>query len=160
MRTFDHVNIFSIFNLRFAFSLCDSESKAVYHFNNERYTFTIPLPFGGKSADELRFPPFLSTPRVSLPEFGLEIVSIEVPIPRFVVPKMVTLSVPLFGKAEVSALLKSNLYDIEASVSAGKEFGDTPGYGAKFDVKGTSPLDILSVKLEGMWIFLFWFRLM
>uniref|UniRef100_A0A674MR38 Apolipoprotein Bb, tandem duplicate 2 n=1 Tax=Takifugu rubripes TaxID=31033 RepID=A0A674MR38_TAKRU len=127
----------------------NTESEAVYHFNNERYTFTIPLPFGGKSADELRFPPFLSTPKVSLPEFGLEIVSMEVPIPRFVVPKMVTLSIPLFGKAEVSALLKSNLYDIEASVSAGKEFENTPSYAAKFDVKGTSPLDILSVKLEG-----------
>lgn len=84
----------------------------------------------------------------------------DVPIPRFVVPKMVTLSIPLFGKAEVSTLLKSNLYDMEASWSAGKEVGNTPGYAAKFDVKGTSPLDILSVKLEGMWVFLFGLRLM
>uniref|UniRef100_H3D442 Vitellogenin domain-containing protein n=1 Tax=Tetraodon nigroviridis TaxID=99883 RepID=H3D442_TETNG len=125
------------------------ETKAVYYFNNEHYTFAIPLPLGGKSADELRFPSSLSTPRVSLPEFGLEIVSMEVPVPRFVVPKMVTLSIPLFGKAEASTLLKSNLYDMEASVSAGKEVGDTPSYSAKFDVKGTSPLDILSVKFEG-----------
>lgn len=77
----------------------------------------------------------------------------EVPIPRFVVPTMVTLSIPLFGKAEASALLKSNLYDMEASLSAGKEAGDTPSYSAKFDVKGTSPLDILSVKFEGMWVY-------
>lgn len=83
----------------------------------------------------------------------------EVPIPRFVVPKMVTLSIPLFGKAEVSTLMKSNLYDMKASVSAGKEVGNTPSYAAKFDVKGTSPLDILSVKLEGMWVFLFGLRL-
>lgn len=137
-------------------SLCNSETEAIYYFSNEHYTFAIPLPLGGKSADELRFPSSLSTPRVSLPEFGLEIVSMEVPIPRFVVPKMVTLSIPLFGKAEASTLLKSNLYDMEASVSAGKEVGDAPSYSAKFDVKGTSPFDILSVNFEGMWV-TFWF---
>lgn len=87
---------------------------------------------------------------MSLPEFGLEIVSMEVPIPRFVVPKMVMLSIPLFGKAELSTLLKSNLYDIEASASAGKKVGNTPTYSSKFEVKGTSPLDILSVKFDGM----------
>lgn len=139
----------------FAISLCHSETKAVYYFNNKHYTFSIPLPLGGKSADELSFPLFLKTPRVSLPEFGLNIVSMEVPLPRFVVPKMVTLSIPLFGKAEASALLKSNLYDMEASVSAGKEVGDNPSYSAKFDVTGTSPLDILSVKFDGMWFYFF-----
>lgn len=140
------------FYLGFAISLCNSETKAVYYFNNEYYTFAIPLPFGGKSADQLRFPSSLSTPRLSLPEFGVEIVSMEVPVPRFVIPKTVTLSIPLFGKAEASTLLKSNLYDMEASVSVGKEAGVTPSYSAKFDVKGTSPLDILSVKFEGMWV--------
>lgn len=133
----------------FAISLCHSETKVVYYFNNKHYTFSIPLPLGGKSADELRFPLFLKTPRI------LNIVSMEVPVPRFVVPKMVTLSIPLFGKAEASALLKSNLYDMEASVSAGKDVGDTPSYSAKFDVTGTSPLDILSVKFDGMWFYFF-----
>lgn len=87
------------------------------------------------------------------PELGLKIVSMEVPIPRFVVPKMVTLSIPLFGKAEASTVLKSNVYDMEASMSVGKEVGDTPSYSAKFDVKGTSPLDFLSVKFEGMGVY-------
>lgn len=150
---FDHINI-TYYCLGFAIFLCNSETKAIYNFNNEHYTLSIPLPLGGKSADELRFPSSLSTPTVSLPVFGLEIVSMKVPVPRFVVPKMVTLSIPLFGKAEVSTSLKSNLYDMQASVSAGKEVGHTPRYSAKFDVKGTSPLDILSVKLEGMWVYL------
>lgn len=154
MSCFDHVNMDNSY-FGFAISLCHSETKAVYYFNNQRYTFSIPLPLGGKSADDLRFPLFLKTPRVSLPEFGLNIVSMEVPVPRFVVPKMVTLSIPLFGKAEASALLKSNVYDMEASVSAGKEVGDTPSYSAKFDVTGTSPLDILSVKFDGMWFYFF-----
>lgn len=44
---------------------------------------------------------------------------------------------------------------MEASVSAGKEIGNTPTYTAKFGVKGTSPIDILSGKFEGMWIYFF-----
>lgn len=148
---FDHVMLQFLFG--FEISLCNSETEAVYYFSNEHYTFAIPLPLGGKSADDFRFPSSLSTPRVSLPEFGLDIVSMEIPIPRFVIPKMVKLSIPLFGKAEASISLKSNLYNMEGSVSAGKEVGDTPSYSAKFDVKGTSPLDILSVNFEGMWVY-------
>ena len=127
-----------------------SEAKAIYHFNNERLTIAIPLPLGGKSTEELNFPPALTTPSVSLPNFGLEIVSMEIPIPELVVPESLSLSIPLFGKAEVSTLMKSNLYDMEASMAAGKDVVETPSYSAKFDVKGTSPIDILSVKIEGI----------
>ncbi|XP_044185315.1 apolipoprotein Bb, tandem duplicate 1 [Thunnus albacares] len=127
----------------------NAEAKAVYYFNNERFTITIPLPLGGKSTEELNFPPALTTPYVSLPQFGLEIASMEIPIPELFVPESLTLSFPLFGKAEVSTLMKSNLYDMEASMAAGKDVVETPSYSAKFDVKGTSPLDILSVKIEG-----------
>lgn len=134
----------------FNFSVFNSEAKAVYHFNNERVTIVVPLPLGGKSREELRFPPALSTPHVSLPHFGLEIVSMEVPIPQFVVPERITLSIPLFGKAELSTSLKSNLYNMEASVAAGKDVVETPSYSAMFDVKGTSPLDIFSMKIEGI----------
>ncbi|XP_074472222.1 apolipoprotein B-100-like [Sebastes fasciatus] len=126
-----------------------TEAKVVYHFNNERFTIAIPLLLGGKSTEELNFPPALTTPSVSLPQFGLEIVSMEIPIPEFVVPESLTLSIPLFGKAEVSTLMKSNLYDMEASMAAGKDVVETPSYSAKFDVKGTSPLDIFSIKVEG-----------
>lgn len=134
----------------FNFSVFDREAKAVYHFNNERVTIVVPLPLGGKSREELRFPSALSTPHVSLPYFGLEIVSMEVPIPEFVVPERIMLSIPLFGKAELSTSLKSNLYNMEASVAAGKDVVETPSYSAMFDVKGTSPLDILSMKIEGI----------
>uniref|UniRef100_A0A0F8C306 Apolipoprotein B-100 n=1 Tax=Larimichthys crocea TaxID=215358 RepID=A0A0F8C306_LARCR len=127
----------------------NTEAKAVYTFNNERFTIAIPLPLGGKSTEELNFPPALTTPHVSLQQFGLEIVSMEIPIPNLVVPKSLTLSIPLFGKTEVSALMRSNLYDMEASMAAGKDVVETPSYSAKFDVKGTSPLDILSMKIEG-----------
>uniref|UniRef100_A0A3Q3G119 Vitellogenin domain-containing protein n=1 Tax=Labrus bergylta TaxID=56723 RepID=A0A3Q3G119_9LABR len=127
----------------------NTEAKAVYYFNNERFIISVPLPLGGKSTEELNFPPALTTPTVSLPQFGLEFVSMEIPIPELVVPESLTLAIPLFGKAEVSALMKSNLYNMEASIAAGKDVVETPSYSAKFDVKGTSPLDILSVKIDG-----------
>ncbi|XP_056150905.1 apolipoprotein B-100-like [Lampris incognitus] len=125
------------------------ESKAVYHFNNERFTIAIPLPLGGKSTEDLNFPPALSTPHLSLPQFGLEIVSMKIPIPELFVPESLTVSVPLFGKAEVSAEIESNLYDLEVSMTAGKDVVETPSYSAMFDVKGTSPLDIFSFKFDG-----------
>ena len=134
----------------FTFLVHNSEAKAVYYFNNERFTIAIPLPLGGRSTEELNFPPALTTPSVSLPLFGLEIVSIKIPIPELVVPESLTLSIPLFGKAEVSTLMKSNLYDMEASMAAGKDVVETPSYSAKFDVKGTSPLDIFSINIEGI----------
>ncbi|KAM8832924.1 apolipoprotein Bb, tandem duplicate 1 [Spinachia spinachia] len=127
----------------------NNEAKAVYYFNNERFTIDFPLLFGGKSTKELNFPPVLTTPALFLHDFGLEIHSMEIPIPELVVPESFSLSIPLFGKAEVSTLMKSNLYDMKASMAAGKDVVETPSYSAKFDVTGTSPVDILSINIEG-----------
>ncbi|XP_017267380.1 apolipoprotein Bb, tandem duplicate 1 isoform X2 [Kryptolebias marmoratus] len=127
----------------------NTKAKAAYHFNKERFTVTIPLPFGGKSTSEFNFPPALTTPSLSLPQFGLEIVSIDIPLPELVFPKAFMLSIPLFGKAEFSTMMKSNLYDIEATLDAGKDVVEPPSFSAKFDLKGNSPIDILSVAVEG-----------
>ncbi|KAM9778214.1 apolipoprotein Bb, tandem duplicate 1 [Syngnathus typhle] len=127
----------------------NTETKAVYYFNKDRYTITFPLPLGGKSTKELNFPPVLTTPHLSLPKFGVEIVSMEIPIPEMFFPESLTFSVPLFGKAEVSTEMKSNLYDMDASVAAGKDDMDAQSYSTKFDIEGTSPFEILSVKMQG-----------
>lgn len=74
----------------------------------------------------------------------------DIPIPEFVIPESLILSIPLFGKAEVSTLIKSNLYNMEASMAVGKDISKTPTYSATFDVKGTSLLDIFSVKFQGI----------
>lgn len=134
----------------FTFCILNSESKAVYYFNGERLNIVIPLPLGGKSRDEINFPFVLNTPYMYVPMLGLELFSMEISIPDLVIPERLSLSVPLFGKAEVSALMKSNLYDMAASAAAGKDIVETPSYSAKFDVTGTSPLDILSFKIEGI----------
>lgn len=95
----------------------------------------------------MQFPAVLTTPHVSLPSVGMEIVSMEIPIPDLVMPAAFTMSFPLFGKAEFATLMRSNLYNMEASMGAGKE--ETGRYSAKFDVKGISPIDILSMNMEG-----------
>merc|ERR1719495_795612 len=126
----------------------NAEAHAAYNFNNERFSIAIPLPLGGKSTTaDLNFPPALATPSLSLPQFGLEVGSIEIPLPELSVPK--TVSVPLFGKAEASAKASTNLYELEVSAALGKDAADTPTYLAKFEMEGTSPVDILSVKMEG-----------
>lgn len=84
-----------------------------------------------------------------MPQFGLEIVSMEIPIPELFVPESFTLSVPLFGKAEVFSQMRSNLYDMDASISAGKNLEESSSYSAKVLVKGTSPVDVLSFGIEG-----------
>lgn len=60
------------------------------------------------------------------------------------------MSVPHFGKIELTTLMNSNLYDVEATLAAGKDVVEPPSYSAKFDAKGTSPIDILSVAVEGI----------
>ncbi|XP_015802906.3 apolipoprotein Bb, tandem duplicate 1 [Nothobranchius furzeri] len=126
-----------------------SESKAVYYLSREHFTIAIPLPFGGKSTTELHFPKVLTTPSLSLPQFGVEIASRKIPIPDVVFPESFSLSFPLFDKAEFSAMVNSNLYDVEATAAAGKDVVEPPSYSARFDLKGTSPIDILSVAVEG-----------
>uniref|UniRef100_A0A672H2G7 Vitellogenin domain-containing protein n=1 Tax=Salarias fasciatus TaxID=181472 RepID=A0A672H2G7_SALFA len=121
------------------------DTKVVYFFNPKSFTIVLPLPLGGKSAEELNFPPALTTPQMSVPQLGLEIVSIEVPVPDFVIPERLSLTIPYFGKAEVEAAVESNLYNMDASVMVGKEDMEVAKYSAKFDVKGTSPIDILSL---------------
>ncbi|XP_067098265.1 apolipoprotein B-100-like [Osmerus mordax] len=127
----------------------NAEAKAAYHFNDDRFTLTLPIPLGGKSTEELNFPPALTIPRLSLPQFGLEVHSMQIPIPELFVPETITLSVPLFGKAEVSTKVNSNLYDFEASASAGRDAVETPSYSANIKVAGNSPVDVFSIKIEG-----------
>ncbi|KAK5605614.1 hypothetical protein CRENBAI_009306, partial [Crenichthys baileyi] len=127
----------------------NTDAKAVFYFNNDCFTVVVPLPFGGKTTAELNFPPVLTTPSLHIPQFGLEVVSREIPIPDLVVPKSLTVSVPLFGKVELSALMNSNLYEVEATLGVGKDVVEPPSYSARFDAKGSSPIDILSVAVEG-----------
>lgn len=66
---------------------------------------------------QLNSPPALTTPDLSLNQYGLEISSMKIPIPEIVIPESFTVSIPLFGRAEVSTDEKQ--LDKEASVAFG-----------------------------------------
>ncbi|XP_053531616.1 apolipoprotein Bb, tandem duplicate 1 isoform X2 [Ictalurus punctatus] len=125
------------------------EAGAKYHFGKRYYTISLPLPLGGKSSKDLNFPPALTTPNFAVPQLGLKIASIKVPLPEVFVPKTLTLSLPTLGKAEVAGKLNSNLYNLEATASAGRDSDEHQSYSARVGVTGSSPVDLLSLTVEG-----------
>uniref|UniRef100_A0A8K9WYG7 Vitellogenin domain-containing protein n=1 Tax=Oncorhynchus mykiss TaxID=8022 RepID=A0A8K9WYG7_ONCMY len=127
----------------------NSESTFKYQFNKNRVTITIPMPFGGKSSEELRIPAMLTTPHLSVPQVGLELASKEVQVPTFSIPNDYKLTVPLFGMVEVSAKVNSNYYNWEGMVSGGNNSVESPSYIAKFKVVADSPIELLAFTSEG-----------
>ncbi|XP_067240099.1 apolipoprotein B-100-like isoform X2 [Chanodichthys erythropterus] len=106
----------------------NTEGAAKYKFGQNYYTISIPIPLGGKSLGDFIFPAMTNQAETYL---GLSV------------------SLPLMGMAEVSSKLSSNFYDMEATGSAGRELEEKPSYSAKIEVTGTSPVDLLSFKVEG-----------
>ncbi|XP_067240096.1 apolipoprotein B-100-like [Chanodichthys erythropterus] len=127
----------------------NAEGAAKYKFGQSYYTISIPIPHGGKSPGDFNFPTALTTPNLAVPQLGLEVASISIPLPEIFVPERLSVSLPLMGMAEVSSKLSSNFYDMEATASAGRELDEKPSYSAKIEVTGTSSVDLLSFKVEG-----------
>uniref|UniRef100_A0A672QQP3 Apolipoprotein B-100-like n=1 Tax=Sinocyclocheilus grahami TaxID=75366 RepID=A0A672QQP3_SINGR len=127
----------------------NAEGSAKYKFGQNYYTISIPIPLGGKSSGGFNFPAALTTPKLVVPQLGLEVASISIPLPEVFVPESLSVSLPHMAKAEVSSKLSSNFYNMEATASAGRELVEKPSYSAKFEVTGTSPVELLSFKVEG-----------
>lgn len=83
----------------------------------------------------------------------MEFASQEIQIPTFTIPSGYDLTLPLMGAMEVSAKVKSNYYNWEATMSAGNNTADTPSYTAKFKILADSPIEILSFSTDGKLLF-------
>lgn len=142
----------------FCFHSFTSESTFKYQFNLERLTISIPLPLGGKSSEELRIPPVVTSPRISVPQLGMDFASQEIQVPTFTIPSEYDLILPLMGMVEVSAKVNSNYYNWEATVSAGNNTSDSPSYLAMFNILADSPIKLLSFSTEGKFIFIIFFN--
>lgn len=142
----------------FCFHPFTSESTFRYQFNQDRLTISIPLPLGGKSSEELRIPPVVSSPRISMPQLGMEVASQEIQIPTFTIPSEYDLTLPLMGMVEVSSKVNSNYYNWEATVSAGNNTVESPSYLAQFNILADSPIELLSFSTEGNLIFILVFN--
>lgn len=125
------------------------EVAAKYLFGHPYYTITLPLPLGGKSTRDLNFPTTISIPNLIIPHLDLGFEAAIINIPEVSIPVSVSLSVPTLEMAEMSGKLSSNFYNLEAAVSAARDPAADPRYSAKVEVTGTSPIDLLSLKVEG-----------
>ncbi|XP_043918557.1 apolipoprotein B-100 [Protopterus annectens] len=126
-----------------------SNGNIKYTFNINKMVITIPIPFGGKSLEELNFPKKIRTPSVAVSSLGLDVHSKEFSIPSFYIPETYQLHLPLLGVLEISAGLNSNYYNWSASFNGGNKTKDTLHYDMSYKVIGSSAIDILSHKLEG-----------
>ncbi|XP_072545771.1 apolipoprotein B-100 [Salminus brasiliensis] len=120
-----------------------------YEFNKDRLFYSLPLPFGGKSSEELNVPSEITLPNVHVPYLGLLKSQSRHNVPSFTIPHSLDFSVPQLGVAELSAKVNSNFYDWEGSVSGGNYTADVPSYIAKYKVMASSPVTPLSYKVEG-----------
>ncbi|XP_073709018.1 apolipoprotein Bb, tandem duplicate 1 [Garra rufa] len=127
----------------------NAEGSAKYKFGQNYYSISIPIPLGGKSSGDFNIPAALTTPYLAVPLLGLEVASISILLPEVFVPESLSVSLPYEARAEVSSKLSSNFYNMEATASAGRELDEKPSYSAKIQVTGTSPVDLLSFKVEG-----------
>uniref|UniRef100_UPI0037E98079 apolipoprotein B-100-like n=1 Tax=Semicossyphus pulcher TaxID=241346 RepID=UPI0037E98079 len=125
------------------------ESTFKYQFNQDRLTISFPLPLGGKSSEELMIPLVVTSPRISMPQLGMEVASKEIKMPTFTIPSEYDLTLPLMGTLEVSSKVNSNYYNWEAIVSAGNNTAESPSYMAKFNIMADSPIDLLAFSAEG-----------
>ncbi|KAL1254216.1 hypothetical protein QQF64_016445 [Cirrhinus molitorella] len=125
------------------------EVAAKYLFGHPYYTITFPLPLGGKSTRDLNFPTTLYTPNLIVPHLDLGFEATSINVPEFSIPVDVSLFVPTLEMAEMSGKLSSNFYNLEAAVSAARYPAADLHYFTKVAVTGTSPTDLLSLKVEG-----------
>lgn len=129
-----------------------SESMLKYKFNKDRITFTIPLPLGGQTSEDLKIPPTMATPDLIMPQIGLMLPSKQFILPTFSIPSSYDLSMPLLGMVEVSAKVSTNFVDIEAVFSGGNNTVNKSSYNAGYKVVANSPLELLAFTVEGKYM--------
>uniref|UniRef100_A0A8C6MGE3 Vitellogenin domain-containing protein n=1 Tax=Nothobranchius furzeri TaxID=105023 RepID=A0A8C6MGE3_NOTFU len=147
LRNFKEILFFFKFKTLW-FYVFTSESTLRYQFNQNSFTMTIPLPLGGKSSEELRMPPVITSPRISVPQLGLDLAPQKIKVPRFTIPSEYDLTLPLMGLMEMSAKVNSNYYDWEGIITAGNNTKESPEYVAKFSMLAESPIKLLSFSAE------------
>lgn len=127
----------------------NTESIFKYKCNKDHVTFTIPLPLGGKTSEDLRIPPTMATPELLMPQISVMLPSKRFNLPTFSIPSSYDLSMPLLGMVEVSAKMNTNFYDIEAVFSGGNNTVNEPSYITSYKVVANSPVELLAFTVEG-----------
>ncbi|XP_075454563.1 apolipoprotein B-100 [Ascaphus truei] len=127
----------------------NSDGRIKYQFNKDSIIINIPLPFGGQSSQQLKFPRIVRSPSLDMQSMGLKIASQEFRIPAFTIPEFHQLRVPLIGVLELSSNIKSNYYNWSAIYTGGNTTSDVYTFSAKYNMRADSVLDIFSYSIDG-----------
>ncbi|XP_015745395.1 apolipoprotein B-100 [Python bivittatus] len=126
-----------------------SDGKIKYVWNKESTSITIPVPFGGKSSQDMSMPKTIRAPPLVMESLGLNMPSQEYKIPQFTVPESYTLRVPLLGTFEIISNLYNNYYNWSGSYTLANTTRDTYNLRTSYFMKADSVLDLLSYKVQG-----------
>lgn len=140
---------FGFFFASYCFGLHCSDGQIKYVWNKEGAVFTIPLPFGGRSGYDMRFPKTVRTPPLVMESLGMNMPSQEYRIPQFALPESYTLQVPLLDTFEMSSNVYSNYYNCSSSFTLANTTRDAYNLRANYFVKADSVLDLFSYDVRG-----------
>ncbi|XP_070789116.1 apolipoprotein B-100 [Pituophis catenifer annectens] len=126
-----------------------SDGKIKYVWNKDSTFITIPVPFGGRSSQDISVPKTLRAPALMVESLGLNIPSQEYKIPQFTIPDDYTLRVPLLGTFEITSNLYNNYYNWSGSYSLANTTKDAYSLKTRYFIKADSVLDLLSYNVQG-----------
>uniref|UniRef100_A0A8U7MET4 Apolipoprotein B n=1 Tax=Corvus moneduloides TaxID=1196302 RepID=A0A8U7MET4_CORMO len=127
-----------------------SEGQVRFNLNKNSFVIDIPLPFAGRSSDEIWVPQTVKTPPLVMESMGISVPSQEYRIPRFTVPKSYPFWVPLLGKLEVSANVYSNYYNWTAAYTVTNSTTErATSVKATYNTNADSVFELLSYSVKG-----------
>ncbi|XP_069461985.1 apolipoprotein B-100 [Ambystoma mexicanum] len=121
-----------------------SDGKVAYTFNKDSIIIDIPLPFAGKSSEQLRIPRKVRSPKVEFERLGLRLDSMLHEIPQFTIPESYPLRVPMLGVFSLSTNVYSNYYNWSASYTGGNTTKDVLEFTVDYKIRADCALDLLS----------------
>ncbi|XP_045142529.1 apolipoprotein B-100 [Echinops telfairi] len=126
-----------------------SDGRFKYTLNKNSVQFEIPVPFGGRSSQDLNILETVRTPALHFKSVGFQLPSQEFRIPTFVIPKVYLLRVPLLGVLDLSTNVYSNAYNWSASFTGGNTSTDHFGLKAQYLMRAMSAVDLFSYSVQG-----------
>ncbi|XP_051665843.1 apolipoprotein B-100 isoform X2 [Manacus candei] len=127
-----------------------SEGRIRHYLNKNSFVIDIPLPFGGRSSNDIWMPQTVKTPPLVMESMGISVPSREYRIPTFSIPKSYPFRVPLLGKLEVSANVYSNYYNWTAAYTLTNSTTErASGTKTSYNMNADSVFDLLSYSVKG-----------
>ncbi|KAJ6659193.1 hypothetical protein lerEdw1_019238 [Lerista edwardsae] len=126
-----------------------SDGQIKYVWNKDATFITIPLPFGGRSSDDMGLPKTVRTPSFDLGH-GFSMPAQEYRIPPFSIPESYTLRAPLLGTFDISSNIYSNYYNWSAAYTLANTTRDfTNSLNTSYYMRANSVWELLSYNVQG-----------